>query len=93
MLGTAGSPRLAYSGTQRGSLLVADSDEVGIPSRKYAMLRVQALSPEESRACWVVCWENNGSCARGSGSADGGGRAARVAKSALVRPPYVSMTR
>ncbi|MFJ1831738.1 DUF5753 domain-containing protein, partial [Streptomyces sp. NPDC088178] len=39
---------VAYSETQRGSLLVSDPDEVSILAQKYAMLRAQALSPEDT---------------------------------------------
>ncbi|MCX5141013.1 MULTISPECIES: helix-turn-helix transcriptional regulator [unclassified Streptomyces] len=48
LLETPDYQRVAYSETQRGSLLVADPDEVSILSQKYAMLRTQALSPEDS---------------------------------------------
>ncbi|MFF5445824.1 helix-turn-helix transcriptional regulator [Streptomyces sp. NPDC012888] len=40
---------LAYAETQRGSQLISDPSEVSILSRKYAMLRSQALNPEESK--------------------------------------------
>ncbi|GAA1881086.1 helix-turn-helix domain-containing protein [Streptantibioticus ferralitis] len=40
---------LAYAETQRGSLLISDPDEVSILARKYAMLRTQALNPEENK--------------------------------------------
>ncbi len=40
---------LAYLETHRGSQLISDADEVSILSRKYAMLRSQALNPEESK--------------------------------------------
>jgi hypothetical protein len=36
--------------TQRGSQLVSEPDEVSILSRKYAMLRTQALNPEEAKS-------------------------------------------
>ncbi|WP_228453028.1 helix-turn-helix domain-containing protein [Streptomyces alkaliterrae] len=41
---------IAYMETQRGSQLVSDADEVSILAQKYAMLRTQALTPEESRS-------------------------------------------
>lgn len=40
--------QVAYAETQRGSLLISDPDEVSILARKYAMLRTQALNPEET---------------------------------------------
>ncbi|MBT2506512.1 helix-turn-helix transcriptional regulator [Streptomyces sp. ISL-98] len=40
---------LAYAETQRGSQLISDPDEVSILARKYAMLRTQALNPEETK--------------------------------------------
>lgn len=46
LLETPDYQHVAYSETQRGSLLVADPDEISILSQKYAMLRAQALSPE-----------------------------------------------
>ncbi|MEU2251006.1 helix-turn-helix transcriptional regulator [Streptomyces sp. NPDC019224] len=48
LLETPDYQRVAYSETQRGSLLVSDPDEVSILSQKYAMLRAQALNPEET---------------------------------------------
>ncbi|MEU9320809.1 helix-turn-helix transcriptional regulator [Streptomyces sp. NPDC048295] len=48
LLETPDFQRVAYSETQRGSLLVPDPDEVSILSQKYAMLRAQALSPEDT---------------------------------------------
>ncbi|WP_284576301.1 helix-turn-helix transcriptional regulator [Streptomyces sp. 2P-4] len=39
---------LAYAETQRGSQLISDPNEVNILSAKYAMLRSQALNPEET---------------------------------------------
>ncbi|MFJ4177558.1 DUF5753 domain-containing protein, partial [Streptomyces sp. NPDC089733] len=50
LLETPEYQRVAYSETQRGSLLVSDPDEISILSQKYAMLRAQALSPEETMA-------------------------------------------
>ncbi|MEU6480787.1 helix-turn-helix transcriptional regulator [Streptomyces sp. NPDC047017] len=56
--GTAGSftlmetpdhQHLAYSGSHHGSQLVADPEWVSILTRKYAMLRSQAMTPEKSR--------------------------------------------
>ncbi|MFH8991149.1 Scr1 family TA system antitoxin-like transcriptional regulator [Streptomyces sp. NPDC017940] len=42
--------RLGYTEAQRGSQLIAAPDDVSILERKYAMLRTQALNPEETRA-------------------------------------------
>lgn len=42
--------RLGYSESQRGSLLLHAPDEVSILWQKYAMLRAQALNPEDSMA-------------------------------------------
>jgi transcriptional regulator with XRE-family HTH domain len=39
----------AYTETQRGSHLTSDGDEVSILSQKYAMLRSQALNPEDTK--------------------------------------------
>ncbi|GAA3380176.1 helix-turn-helix transcriptional regulator [Streptomyces racemochromogenes] len=41
--------QIAYAETQRGSQLISDPSEVSILSRKYAMLRTQALNPEETK--------------------------------------------
>jgi transcriptional regulator with XRE-family HTH domain len=41
---------LAYAEGQRGSQWVSSPSEVSILSRKYAMLRSQALSPQESKS-------------------------------------------
>lgn len=49
LLETPEHQRLAYSETQRGSTLIADPDEVGILTQKYAMLRMQALNAEDTR--------------------------------------------
>ncbi|MFJ1617371.1 Scr1 family TA system antitoxin-like transcriptional regulator [Streptomyces sp. NPDC088251] len=48
LLETPDFQRVAYSETQRGSLLVSDPDEISILSQKYAMLRAQALTPEDT---------------------------------------------
>ncbi|GAA1373935.1 helix-turn-helix transcriptional regulator [Streptomyces beijiangensis] len=40
---------LAYTESQRGSQWVSDRDEVSNLARKYAMLRSQALTPEQSK--------------------------------------------
>ncbi|WUL84317.1 helix-turn-helix transcriptional regulator [Streptomyces sp. NBC_00342] len=48
LLETPDFQHVAYSETQRGSLLVSDPDEISILAQKYAMLRAQALSPEET---------------------------------------------
>nr|WP_308122006.1 Scr1 family TA system antitoxin-like transcriptional regulator [Streptomyces sp. TRM70350] len=49
LLETPEHQRLAYSETQRGSTLIANPDEVGILTQKYAMLRTQALNAEDTR--------------------------------------------
>ncbi|WP_434594494.1 helix-turn-helix domain-containing protein [Streptomyces sp. A5-4] len=49
MMETPDHQHLAYYETQRGSQWVSDPDEVSIVARKYAMLRAQALTPEDSR--------------------------------------------
>jgi DNA-binding XRE family transcriptional regulator len=49
LLETPDHLHLAYTESQRGSQWVSDPDEVSILARKYAMLRSQALSPQESR--------------------------------------------
>lgn len=48
LLETPDFQHVAYSETQRGSMLVSDPDEISILSQKYAMLRAQALSPEST---------------------------------------------
>ncbi|MEV8593116.1 helix-turn-helix transcriptional regulator [Streptomyces sp. NPDC052012] len=50
LLETPEYQRLAYTETQRGSQLIANPDEVGILTQKYAMLRTQALNTEDTRA-------------------------------------------
>ncbi|MBW5484403.1 helix-turn-helix domain-containing protein, partial [Streptomyces bambusae] len=50
LLETPDHQHLAYTETQRGSHLIRDMDEVSIMQRKYAMLRTEALNPEETRA-------------------------------------------
>lgn len=49
LLETPEHQRLVYVETQRGSQLIADQDEVAILNQKYAMLRSQALTPEDTR--------------------------------------------
>lgn len=49
LLETPEYQRLAYAETPRGSQLIADRDEVGILTQKYAMLRTQALNAEDTR--------------------------------------------
>ncbi|MFF6990648.1 Scr1 family TA system antitoxin-like transcriptional regulator [Streptomyces sp. NPDC010273] len=49
LLETPDHQHLAYTEGQRGSQWVSDPDEVSILARKYAMLRSQALRPQESR--------------------------------------------
>ncbi|MET8579790.1 helix-turn-helix transcriptional regulator [Streptomyces collinus] len=49
LLETPEHQRLAYVETQRGSQLIADPDEVAILTQKCAMLRSQALTPEDTK--------------------------------------------
>ncbi len=49
LLETPDHQHLAYYETQRGSQWVSDPSEVSIVARKYAMLRTQALTPEDSQ--------------------------------------------
>ncbi|MFI7337704.1 helix-turn-helix domain-containing protein [Streptomyces sp. NPDC050085] len=49
LLETPDHQHLAYTESQRGSQWVSDPDEVSILARKYAMLRSQALTPEQSK--------------------------------------------
>ncbi|MEV4976614.1 helix-turn-helix domain-containing protein [Streptomyces scopuliridis] len=49
LLETPDHQHLAYAESQQGSHWVSDPDSVSIMARKYAMLRSQALTPEESR--------------------------------------------
>ncbi|MFF4543855.1 Scr1 family TA system antitoxin-like transcriptional regulator [Streptomyces sp. NPDC001435] len=49
LLETPEHQRLAYTENQRGSQLIADPDEVAILNQKYAMLRTQALTTEDTR--------------------------------------------
>ncbi|WP_407700357.1 helix-turn-helix domain-containing protein [Streptomyces beihaiensis] len=48
LLETPDHQHLAYLETQRGSQWVSDPDEVSILARKYAMLRTQALTTQQS---------------------------------------------
>ncbi|MEU1481525.1 helix-turn-helix transcriptional regulator [Streptomyces sp. NPDC005760] len=50
LLETPDHQHLAYTESQRGSQWVSDPDEVSILARKYAMLRTQALTIEDSRS-------------------------------------------
>lgn len=50
LLETPDHQHLAYTESQRGSQWVSDPDEVSILARKYAMLRTQALTTEDSRS-------------------------------------------
>ncbi len=50
MMETPDHQHLAYAETQRGSQWVSDPDDVSILARRYAMLRAQALTPEDSRS-------------------------------------------
>lgn len=49
LLETSNYQHIAYIESQRGSLVVSDLDEVSILAQRYAMLRTQALNPEETR--------------------------------------------
>ncbi|WP_327354254.1 helix-turn-helix domain-containing protein [Streptomyces sp. NBC_01304] len=49
LLETEDHQHLAYAETQRGSQLVGSPDEVSALGQKYAMLRSQALNPEETK--------------------------------------------
>ncbi|MCW7946749.1 DNA-binding protein [Streptomyces hygroscopicus] len=50
LLETLDHQHLAYAESQRGSQWVSDPSEVSILARKYAMLRTQALTIEDSRS-------------------------------------------
>ncbi|MEV6478346.1 helix-turn-helix transcriptional regulator [Streptomyces sp. NPDC051576] len=50
LLETPDHQHLAYTESQRGSQWVSNPDEVSILARKYAMLRTQALTIEDSRS-------------------------------------------
>ncbi|MBZ4019389.1 helix-turn-helix domain-containing protein [Streptomyces purpurogeneiscleroticus] len=50
LLETPDHVHLAYSETQRGGQLISDQDEVSVLARKYAMLRTEALTPEETKS-------------------------------------------
>ncbi len=50
LMETEDHQHLAYTETQRGSQLVGNPDEVSALAQKYAMLRAQALNPEETKA-------------------------------------------
>jgi transcriptional regulator with XRE-family HTH domain len=49
LLETPDHQHLAYAETQRGSQLIAEPNEVSILSQRYAMLRTQALNPEDTK--------------------------------------------
>ncbi|RPF35379.1 helix-turn-helix transcriptional regulator [Streptomyces sp. TLI_185] len=49
LLETPDHQHLAYTESQRGSQWVSDADEVSRLARKYAMLRTQALTTQDSR--------------------------------------------
>jgi hypothetical protein len=49
LLETPEHKRYAYTEGQRGSQIISDGDEVSILSLRYAMLRSQALNPEDTR--------------------------------------------
>lgn len=48
LLETPDHQLLGYTEGQRGSQMISDPDDVSILARKYAMLRAQALNPEDS---------------------------------------------
>ncbi|ELS56105.1 helix-turn-helix domain-containing protein [Streptomyces viridochromogenes] len=50
LLETPDHQHLAYTESQRGSQWVSGPDEVSILARKYAMLRSQAMTPQESKS-------------------------------------------
>ncbi|RRR79095.1 helix-turn-helix transcriptional regulator [Streptomyces sp. RP5T] len=50
LLETPDHQHLAYTESQRGSQWVSNADDVSILARKYAMLRTQALTIEDSRS-------------------------------------------
>ncbi|MGW7516971.1 helix-turn-helix domain-containing protein [Streptomyces sp. NPDC054796] len=45
---TTDQRRLAYSEVQKGSVLISDPEVVSVLNQRYAMLRSQALTPEDS---------------------------------------------
>ncbi|MGW7518801.1 helix-turn-helix domain-containing protein [Streptomyces sp. NPDC054796] len=49
LLETPDHEHLAYSETQRGSQLISEPDDVSVLAQKYAILRTQVLSPEETQ--------------------------------------------
>ncbi|MFF8265654.1 Scr1 family TA system antitoxin-like transcriptional regulator [Streptomyces virginiae] len=49
LLETSEHQHIAYVESQRGSLVVSRTDEVSILAQRYAMLRTQALNPDETR--------------------------------------------
>ncbi|MFI8363146.1 Scr1 family TA system antitoxin-like transcriptional regulator [Streptomyces sp. NPDC085612] len=49
LLETPDHQHIAYVESQRGSLVVSHLDEVSILAQRYAMLRTQALNPDETR--------------------------------------------
>lgn len=49
LIETVDHQRLAYVEGQRKGWMIAEPDEVSVLERKYAMLRTQALNPQESR--------------------------------------------
>ncbi|WP_309235747.1 helix-turn-helix transcriptional regulator [Streptomyces sp. TRM64462] len=49
LLETPDYQHLAYTETQRGSQLITDPDETSILAQRYAMLRTQALNPEDTK--------------------------------------------
>lgn len=49
LLETPDHDRLAYTDSQRGNQLITDPEDIGHLTQKYAMLRSQALNPDETR--------------------------------------------
>ncbi|MFG2879294.1 Scr1 family TA system antitoxin-like transcriptional regulator [Streptomyces sp. NPDC048337] len=49
LLETPEYQHIAYIESQRGSLVVSNLDEISILAQRYAMLRTQALNPDETR--------------------------------------------
>jgi len=50
LLETPDHQRVAYTEAPRGSQIIADPDEVSYLERRYAMLRAQALNPQETKS-------------------------------------------
>ncbi len=50
LLETADHDRLAYTEGQRGNQLISEPEDIALLTQKYAMLRSQALTPDQTRA-------------------------------------------